>query len=129
MGADPKMENARQVWLKISQQGWDQFSQRDLWQHVRRSLRLANLPESLQILVDMGYLRQQTQQTGAPGRPRSALYEVNPLAGTQNPQNTQNPYRRGKFVDSVDSVYTHGRESGALNEITDTDPNQDVGEL
>ena len=44
MGADPKMANARQVWLKISQQGWDQFSQRDLWQHVRRSLRLKTYP-------------------------------------------------------------------------------------
>ena len=126
MGADPKMENARQLWLKISQQGWDQFSQRDLWQHVRRSLRLEDLPELLQVLVEMGYLRQQIQQPGGPGRPRSPVYEVNPLTRTQN---TQNPDRGGNFVDSVDSVYTHGREPGCFNGETATDPNQDVGEL
>ena len=122
MGADPRMEKARRLWSSIEHLGVERFSQRDLWQHIRRSFAPHEVGETLQLLVEMGYLRLvPTQDSTGPGRPRSPVFEVNPLAGTQNPQNPQNPDAEGNFEDFVDSVYA----SPANDDV----PGEDVGEI
>ena len=84
MGADPAMEKARHLWASIRHHGYETFTQRDLWQRVRRSLTVDDLADVLGVLVRMGYLRQvsSSHPTGS-GRPASPTFEVNPLAGTE----------------------------------------------
>jgi replicative DNA helicase len=120
MGADPRMEKARRLWSSIEHLRVERFSQRDLWQHIRRSFAPHEVGETLQLLVEMGYLRLvPAQDSTGPGRPRSPVFEVNPLAGTQNPQNPQNPDAEGNFEDFVDFVYA--------SPANDDGPDDDVG--
>ena len=58
-----------------------QFSQRDLWQHVRRRFSVKELGDVLNLLTDMGYVRPNaTSASTGSGRPGSPVFEVNPLA-------------------------------------------------
>jgi len=68
------------------------FTVRDLWQKVRRSFsKVTDLEEVLNLLVDLGYIRQvEVLKREGPGQRPSPRYEVNPKALTQNTQGTQN---------------------------------------
>jgi hypothetical protein len=57
MGADPRTEKAWRLWTSIEHLRIERFSQRDLWQHIRRGFALHEVGETLQLLVEMGYLR------------------------------------------------------------------------
>ncbi len=97
MGADPRSEKGRQVWLAVQHLGFERFSLRELWQHVRRQLSVGELGDVVELLVKMNYLRPiPSQGPRGPGWV-SAVFEVNPLARTQNPQNPQKLYRPGSF--------------------------------
>ena len=122
MGADPRVEKARRLWSTIQHLEVSCFSQRDLWQHIRRSFTPHDVTDTLQLLIEMGYLRPvPVSESAGPGRPRSPMFEVNPLACTQNTQNPQKPGSDGNFEDFVDSVYT----PPALESHSDND----VGEV
>jgi hypothetical protein len=122
MGADPRVEKARRLWSTIQHLGVTCFSQRDLWQNIRWSFTPHDLTETLQLLIEMGYLRPvPARESAGPGRPRSPMFEVNPLASTQNTQNPQKPVSDGNFEDFVDSVYS-------LPDL-ETPMDNDVGEV
>ena len=105
MGADGRMEDARKVWATIDRQGWESFSQRDLYLHVRRSFSVDRLAEVLEALASMGYIRRPVDTpTRATGRP-SIRWEVNPMGRTQSTQNPQKEDLGATSEDSEDSVY------------------------
>ena len=91
MGADPRVENARRLWATIRHHDHTTFSQRDLWQRVRRSYSVDELGDVLGILVKMGYLRQvSTARRAGRGRPASPTFEVNPLARMETDRKQSN---------------------------------------
>ena len=90
MGADLRTEDSKVVWAAINRYNLERFTNRDLWLKVRRRFKVDYLLETLLNLCDYGYLRQvPARRADGPGRPPSPAFEVNPLAGTQNPLNTQ----------------------------------------
>ena len=81
------------------------------------------------MLVDLGYLRgQHLEQSSGHGRPKSPLFLVNPLARTQNPQNTQTRETGSNSEDFVDSVYAVSVEEHNQDQSVFA-PSDDVGEL
>jgi replicative DNA helicase len=118
MGADPAIEQARQVLRVIVTCPNETISRRDLHQRLRRTFpRPEALDRPLEVLVHYGYLRHAPKPTTAgPGRKASPIYEINPLARTQNPRNPQNGLEHRHFEDSEDSVYAPVlQESAATN--------------
>lgn len=86
MGADGRMEDARKVWATIDQQGWEFFSQRDVYQCVRRSYIVEKLSEVLDTLTSMVYTRTLADAAvRSVGHP-SSRWEVNPYDRTQYTQ-------------------------------------------
>ena len=115
MGDDADTEKARKAWAFITYLGLAPFSQRDLWQHVRRSFSVDELAGALQLLVQMGYLRRLVDQSHpGPGRPRSPIFEVNPIALAREYPGPS----AENFEDSGDFGYTQGPTG-----------EQDVGEV
>jgi len=92
MGADGRLASAQSVWDTIVRHKLEDFTVRDLWQKVRRSFsKVTDLEEVLNLLVDLGYIRQvEVLKREGPGQRPSPRYEVNPKALTQNTQGTQN---------------------------------------
>lgn len=103
MEADGKLAKARKVWTSVQRHFPDRFTQRDLWQKVRRQfVLLSELGEVLTFLSEMGYVREiQREDNGRPGRKPSLDYEVNPLNRTHNTPNDAGDHSQGDFVDSV----------------------------
>ena len=107
MGVDKKTEQARKILATIERHGFESFSVRDLYNLVRRTFSVAALSEPLKVLEDMGYIRiRQVEASRKAGRPRSPVYEVNPLGCTQNPHNPHNSSDQGNIADIADSAYT-----------------------
>ena len=78
MGADEEQAKAKYLWKRISENGADTISKRDLFNLCKgRFKRVDEMEPALQILFDMGYLREETIDTG--GRPSKKLL-VNPRA-------------------------------------------------
>ena len=92
MGADGRLSSAQSVWATIARHGLGDFTSRDLWLKVRRSFsKVTDLVEVLNLLVDLGYIRQvEVPKREGPGWKPSPRYEVDPKALTQNTQGTQN---------------------------------------
>ena len=82
MGQDGRNAAARDTWETIKHNWATSFTQRDLWQHVRRRYRdIRELSDILDVLEDLQYLRRQAlPTTQGRGRAPSPRYEVNPLA-------------------------------------------------
>ena len=79
MGADPSMATARRVLGWIKRRGLTEFSQRDC-HHDHSGLTLPDVQAALDALQERGYLRQrEAAASGGRGRPKSPVYEVNPL--------------------------------------------------
>jgi replicative DNA helicase len=90
MGADAKLEGAKQVWRCIERNGWKSVSRKDLQQALKGSKRFEHadaLDQPLAVLEERGYLRKTEERTGKAGRPKT-VYEVNPLCTNSfNPTN------------------------------------------
>ena len=98
--ATNNVEKARRLWATILSKRLDKFSQRQLHQGLRRSFSPEEITDALQTLVDLGYLRKiPSEAMGKAGQPASPVFQVNPLARTQNPQNS------GDDTNYEDSVY------------------------
>jgi hypothetical protein len=82
MGADPKLQGAKQLLKTVLRKGWSSFSRRELQQSVRRSERFNDadqLDAALRVLVERGFIRPQAPSMSAgPGRPAGPTFEVNP---------------------------------------------------
>ena len=106
MGADQKLRKSKETWESIGRQDYEQFTERELWQKIRRRFkRKTELTEALQILTEMNYVRPMPTAHEGPGRKPSPVYLVNPIARTQNTHNTPNATGPDDSVDSVDIVY------------------------
>ena len=94
MGADPLIETARCTWDYIDFNGYSRFSQRDLWQSIRRRFtRVSELSKVLLVLAEMGYICPvRVDSPEGRGRKPSPEYDVNPIARTQNSLGTQRTY-------------------------------------
>lgn len=107
MGADPEIEQARQVLRAALACPETTVSRRNLHQILRRTFpRPEMLDRPLEILTQYGYVRPiVTQPVQRQGRKPSPSFEINPLARTQNALNTQKGPNPRHFEDSVHSVY------------------------
>ncbi|MDP7085862.1 MAG: DNA polymerase [Dehalococcoidia bacterium] len=130
MGVDGRVAEARETWetiVKLVRVGKSptSFTQRDLWQHVRRRFRnVGELSEVLQTLEDMNYIRMiTTVEADRRGRQPSPCYKVNPLVlqGGDDDGPGGNPNSEYK----VYSVY--GAEDGKTDEMAEgSDKNSEV---
>jgi replicative DNA helicase len=87
---------AKIVWNWIVGKELSTFSLRDAFEALKgRFKKVDNLRPPIDLLVEHRYIRQKALiHRDGPGRKRSPIYEVNPLARTcasQNSQNAQNP--------------------------------------
>jgi len=109
MGEDQKLRKAKMLWASTERRGFRRFSERDLYQIVRRQFKnMADFRETLHVLVEMNYIRAIpviNEGLGGPGRTPSPKYEVNPLGRTRCTQNTQNTLREPISGGSVYSEY------------------------
>lgn len=139
MGTDPNVDKARRLWAIIKSQRHGRFSQRELHQSLRRTFTSADIAAALNTLSILGYVQLISSGiSGKAGRHASPIFEVNPLACTQNTQNTQNTAGLTNSVDSENSEYTQGNQVpltsnnsiGSKNSIkTNTgDPNNNEGD-
>lgn len=77
MGADESTEDARYLWRRIEGTGKDQLTKNEVIQLTRGKFQKAeDMEPALQTLVDMGYIRRETQKTA--GRPREMII-LNPV--------------------------------------------------
>ncbi len=81
MGADSKLDDAKYVLRWVERQDLKMFSKRDAFNAGRgRFKTVDDLEPTLKILVDYGYIREQSlEQKNKPGRKPSPIFEVNPL--------------------------------------------------
>lgn len=99
MGADPKVESAKQVLRCIERNGWTEFTHTKMHQALKGSARFEHseqLDEPLKALGERGYLRRiETERTGKAGRPKTPTYLVNPgvFSKGNNPKNPENGVR------------------------------------
>lgn len=78
MGADETTTDAKYLWRKIEGTGQEKISKRDLFNLCKGKFkRMAEMEPAFQVLVDMGYIREETVSTG--GRPTKRAV-VNPLS-------------------------------------------------
>ncbi|MGW9079670.1 YfjI family protein [Streptomyces kronopolitis] len=87
MGADPTSDRAASVLETLSDQGWREFSKRELMLKVSRSefATADSLDPALSLLEDHGYIRAlPVQRTGGRGRPPSPRYLTHPRLTTPN---------------------------------------------
>lgn len=76
MGANEEVENAKYLWNRIDNAGKELYSKSELVRLCKGKFKkVEDMDPALQMLVDMGYLREAEQETG--GRPK-AMYIVNP---------------------------------------------------
>jgi hypothetical protein len=123
MGADKSTELGRRLLAIIRSKDWTEFTLREFEQTKRRSFPMKDLLIACEVLKQMGYIRPAGNSNAIPrkmGRRPSPRYEVNPLACTQNSQNTQNGPGISDSVNSGDSGY-------GPKDISED--NNDVGEI
>ena len=85
MGANQTEEDAKYLLKRILNTGKDEISKRDLWQTCKGKFKkVEEMEPALQMLIDMGYVAEATQNTG--GRP-SVKIIVNPY--TKIPKSTK----------------------------------------
>ena len=85
MGADAATADAKYLLKRILNTGKDEISKRDLWQICKGKFKkVEEMEPALQMLIDMGYVAEETQNTG--GRP-SVKIIVNPY--TKIPKSTK----------------------------------------
>ena len=76
MGANEEVESAKYLWNRIDNAGKELYSKSELVRLCKGKFKkVEDMGPALQMLVDMGYLREAEQETG--GRPK-AMYIVNP---------------------------------------------------
>jgi len=116
--ATNNVEKARRLWATILSKRLDNFSQRQLHQRLRRSFSLDEIIDALQTLEYLGYIRRiPSEAVGKVGRPASPVFQVNPLAHTQNTQNS------GDDANYEDSVYAQQiPQEQKLNNKVDEEP-------
>jgi hypothetical protein len=92
MGADPVIADARHILSWIFRTGMTSFTRRDLFEATKgrfKEVRALELP--LDCLIRHGYLRERPGDSrSGPGRKPSTIYDVNPLARSQDSQKSQN---------------------------------------
>ena len=77
MGGDKGQADAKYLWRRIQRTEQDEMSKRDLFNTCKGKFKtVENMEPALNVLVDMGYIRVETVQTG--GRPTQKI-KVNPL--------------------------------------------------
>ena len=77
MGADESMDGAKYAWKRIDGADKDQISRSEIFNLCRGRFKKADdLEPVLQILIDMGYMKEMLEETG--GRPKK-MYALNPL--------------------------------------------------
>ncbi len=82
MGADKAQEDAKNLLKKIEKPGQDEISKRDLFNICKgRFKRVELMVPALQVLSDMGYLKEVEQKTK--GRPTSKIV-INPLSKSEH---------------------------------------------
>jgi len=114
MGADPAVEDARHILRWLEGRGLTTISRRDLHQPLRgRFERVEQIDPALAVLVEHGFLRRAPVPGGNPAhRPRSPLYEINPLWVAQNTHNPQKPPDRPTSEGFEGCEGQKGAESG-----------------
>lgn len=76
MGADSSYEDARYLWRRICERGFEKTTKRELWHICKGKFqRVEDMESAFQTLIEMGYIREETIQTG--GRPSKKIF-VNP---------------------------------------------------
>lgn len=86
MSADPALGGARTIWEWIARQDSPTVTLRDMRRGLRRSFpKPADMDVPLSVLMDLGYIRQQTDRAekGSAGGRTSVKFEVNPKARAQ----------------------------------------------
>lgn len=81
MGSDPIIESAKHILRWVDVNGAEAFSKRDLFNGLRGRFKSApDMNAPLKLLEEHGYVHKlpADDRTGRPGRPKSAMYEVNP---------------------------------------------------
>ncbi len=128
MGADPAMEQARQVLRAVLACPDATTTRRDLHQNLRRKFpRPEMLDRPLEILTQYGYVRQAAPApTQRQGRKASPVYEINPLSRTHNSLCTQKDSSLPHSVNLVNSVYASDAETiahsnGHLEDFTESE--------
>ena len=83
--AGPHDSEVRAVLASILKQGWDEFSERDLWQNVRRRFKeMCQLSETLAYLVETGYFRpRDAEERTGPGRKPSPIHRIHKISVTK----------------------------------------------
>lgn len=90
MGADDDYEDAKYLWRRIQSTGYDEISKRDLYQLCKGKFkRVEEMAPALLVLIEMGYIREEENQTGERGRPSKKIV-VNPM--TKNIKNIKNVF-------------------------------------
>jgi hypothetical protein len=111
MGADPHTEEARWLLDWIARTNRAQFSRRDAHMAAPRGRfpKATDLDPALRLLEEHGWLRrldaEPSRDPHGRGRPASPRLLVNPMPRATETTETRPPR---VFVDSVDSVDTHG---------------------
>jgi hypothetical protein len=96
LGADPQIEDARQLLRAIERHGTHDavvFTKRTLFEWAKgRFKRVEDLDAPLRLIIAHGYIREQESETRpGPGRKPSPTYETNPhWIGSQYSHNAQN---------------------------------------
>jgi replicative DNA helicase len=96
MGADPRIQGAKQLLKTIRRKGWSSFTRRELQQSVKGSERFNDadqLDTALHVLEERGFIRPTSSPSMSErgrGRPPGTSYEVNPYLDRQKYQNSQN---------------------------------------
>jgi hypothetical protein len=111
MEADPRVAEARRVLRCLAVNAdLNDFTRRDLYQHLRRHFKQPEaLDAPLRLPAEYRYLRCTTpERAGRPG-PNPERYEVNSTwdrwPRPQDTQDTQDRPKQGELVDSGDCVY------------------------
>lgn len=105
MGADPVVEDAKQVMRWARKHGLTEFSRRDLWRHMLNRFRTADaMDPALNLLVSHHYLRPvyPERPAGQVGRVPSPRFEVNPNSNAPD---------RIDYIDKTEGV-------GMVSEVT-----------
>jgi replicative DNA helicase len=116
MGADPEVEDARQVWAWIERQSGESLTKRQIFEGIKgRFHRVEMLESPLKVLEEFGYLRPVTavKRTG-PGRLPSPVFKVNPLGRSHSSQNPRDATEGADLAKSASSANHQAPEREVL---------------
>jgi replicative DNA helicase len=112
MGVDAVFQGAKRLAACLSAHKNARISARDLFQVNKYHFkRMPDMLASMSILVERGYARRifESSRREGPGRPASALYEINPSLYESAPQFTQNS--ESGYLDSTAGVFLRNLRS------------------